>query len=243
MSRGDVLRRLDTPVVPGAVYGSLTVLRLVREERRSGAPVVRYWLCRCTCGREEEIAGKRLRFDGWEECARCRHRKKTPGVGSSSRLDPEILEAVLAGVRARRPTIQILEQVREAGGRCSPQLVNYYRRALGIPVEERGQGSKLPADERDLLLQVLREMGDAPRREVEEALRARGVQVGITTINRWRRELGLPSREGRCSLPREQAAALEAAIREGRRTKDIEAELGVTRVTIAKYRRQMDGGA
>lgn len=204
MSRGEVLRRLDTPVVPGAVYGSLTVLRLVREEQRLGqrggpGPLVRFWLCACTCGREEEIAGRHLRFDGWTACPRCRRiaqqvaRRRAQGIPprpTGNRLTPEQVATLERLVREGRQTTEILSEI---GRSCTEQTVTAARRRLGVKVAQRVQGMRLNSDEIALVRTTILEMPDQPRDQIAAVLAERGLpSVGGSTISRYRKALGLP---------------------------------------------------
>lgn len=135
MSRREILARLDTPVREGAVYGDLRVLQLLREEQRSstcGDLVVRYWLCLCSCGCEEEILGRRLRFDGWTSCSLCRHREarkerrtsaRSPGHRLSEEQRQELDRLLIEG----RQTSEIVEALG-----TTEQTVTRARRRLGI---------------------------------------------------------------------------------------------------------------
>lgn len=55
----------------GQRFGSLEILRLMRT-REVERITVRYWLCLCACGRQEELRTSRLLFDEVTICSRCR---------------------------------------------------------------------------------------------------------------------------------------------------------------------------
>lgn len=201
MSRREILARLDVPVRAGATYGVLKVVRLLREEQRKGdgeiGVVVRYWLCLCTCGRQEEILGRRLRFDGWTSCSLCRHREarkerrtsaRSPGHRLSEEQRQELDRLLIEG----RQTSEIVEALG-----TTEQTVTRARRRLGIKPALRTQGMHLDAVQADLVTKTIWELQDRPHWAILAELARQGLpQVSKSTISRYRRQLGLPDRRG-----------------------------------------------
>jgi hypothetical protein len=60
----------------GRVVGDLTVVRAGPSDNQR-----RYWVCRCTCGKEKVLAGQRLRRGDVTHCG-CKGRRK-PGTSET----------------------------------------------------------------------------------------------------------------------------------------------------------------
>lgn len=60
----------------GKVFGSLTVVERVPQNRFFGGRVRAAWLCRCACGEELTVTGLKLRRGEVTECRLCRERRR-----------------------------------------------------------------------------------------------------------------------------------------------------------------------
>lgn len=56
-------------MLPGQVFGFLTVVRRAGSRPKIGKGTYATWLCRCTCGKEVEIVGQKLRNGKQKACA------------------------------------------------------------------------------------------------------------------------------------------------------------------------------
>lgn len=61
----------------GKKYGKLTVIKRVVNRRTQA-----YWLCRCDCGNESEVAGRHLRLGNTKSCGHCTGRAMAYGYAA-----------------------------------------------------------------------------------------------------------------------------------------------------------------